>query len=197
MVSISRRNQRSIFVASWTASTLVPCAAARARSRSDRPGRSRQSSRSASSRPDRSGACRAPASEEPSRRPAGRCGRSPSPRRPTSCGWRASGRRRETSRSESRPLHDHVVDRRLKACRRDPGDVVVISSRRYPTASRAAIFAIGKPVALDASAEERDTRGFISITRSHPSRDSQRLHVGPAGLDADRADHRDSLVRSC
>ncbi len=36
-------------------------------------------------------------------------------------------------------------------------------------ASRAAIFAIGKPVALDASAEERDTRGFISMTISRPS----------------------------
>ena len=29
--------------------------------------------------------------------------------------------------------------------------------------------AIGKPVALEASAEERDTRGFISITTSRPS----------------------------
>ncbi len=33
----------------------------------------------------------------------------------------------------------------------------------------AAIFAIGKPVAFDASAEDRDTRGFISITTSRPS----------------------------
>ena len=39
-----------------------------------------------------------------------------------------------------------------------------ISSRVYPTASRAAILAIGKPVALDARADERLTRGFISIT---------------------------------
>ena len=29
--------------------------------------------------------------------------------------------------------------------------------------------AIGNPVALDASADERDTRGFISITSSSPS----------------------------
>ena len=36
-------------------------------------------------------------------------------------------------------------------------------------ASLAAIFAIGKPVALDASAEVRDTRGFISITIIRPS----------------------------
>ena len=34
----------------------------------------------------------------------------------------------------------------------------------------AAILAIGKPVAFDASAEDRETRGFISITTSRPSR---------------------------
>jgi hypothetical protein len=33
----------------------------------------------------------------------------------------------------------------------------------------AAILAIGKPVALEASAEERDTRGFISMTIMRPS----------------------------
>jgi hypothetical protein len=38
------------------------------------------------------------------------------------------------------------------------------SSSVYPTASFAAIFAIGKPVAFDAKADERETRGFISIT---------------------------------
>src|SRR6478735_6040357 len=43
-----------------------------------------------------------------------------------------------------------------------------ISSRRYPMASFAAIFAIGKPVALDASADERETRGFISMTMMRP-----------------------------
>ena len=43
-----------------------------------------------------------------------------------------------------------------------------ISSRRYPIASFAAILAIGNPVALDASADERDTRGFISITMMRP-----------------------------
>ena len=35
-------------------------------------------------------------------------------------------------------------------------------------ASRAAILAIGKPVAFEASAEDRDTRGFISITTIRP-----------------------------
>src|SRR6266508_3738987 len=42
------------------------------------------------------------------------------------------------------------------------------SSNVYPTASFAAIFAMGKPVALEASAEERDTRGFISMTTRRP-----------------------------
>ncbi len=35
-------------------------------------------------------------------------------------------------------------------------------------ATLAAIFAIGKPVAFDASALERETRGFISITTMRP-----------------------------
>ncbi len=43
-----------------------------------------------------------------------------------------------------------------------------ISSSVYPTANLAAILAIGKPVAFDASAELRDTRGFISITTCWP-----------------------------
>ena len=43
-----------------------------------------------------------------------------------------------------------------------------ISSSVSPAASRVAIFAIGKPVALLARAEERETRGFISITRISP-----------------------------
>jgi hypothetical protein len=43
-----------------------------------------------------------------------------------------------------------------------------ISSRVMPTASLAAIFAMGKPVALLASAELRETRGFISITVMRP-----------------------------
>gem|GEM_PF-5595389 len=39
---------------------------------------------------------------------------------------------------------------------------------RQPTASLAAILAIGKPVALLARADERLTRGFISITIIRP-----------------------------
>ena len=38
------------------------------------------------------------------------------------------------------------------------------SSSVYPTASLAAILAMGNPVALDARADERLTRGFISTT---------------------------------
>ena len=44
-----------------------------------------------------------------------------------------------------------------------------IPSSVQPTASLAAILAMGKPVALEASAEERDTRGFISMIISSPS----------------------------
>ena len=43
------------------------------------------------------------------------------------------------------------------------------SESRKPTASFAPTRAIGKPVALEASAEERETRGFISTTSSSPS----------------------------
>ncbi len=43
------------------------------------------------------------------------------------------------------------------------------SSRVNPTASFAAIFAIGYPVAFDARALERETRGFISMTSTRPS----------------------------
>ena len=43
-----------------------------------------------------------------------------------------------------------------------------ISSNEYPIANLVAIFAIGKPVAFEASALLRDTRGFISITTIRP-----------------------------
>ncbi len=45
----------------------------------------------------------------------------------------------------------------------------VRSSSRRPRATLAASRAIGKPVAFEARAEERDTRGFISITTKRPS----------------------------
>ena len=43
------------------------------------------------------------------------------------------------------------------------------SSRRYPTASFAPTRAMGNPVAFEASAEERLTRGFISTMSISPS----------------------------
>ncbi len=43
------------------------------------------------------------------------------------------------------------------------------SSREYPTANLAAIFAIGKPVAFEARADDLDTLGFISMTTIRPS----------------------------
>ena len=44
-----------------------------------------------------------------------------------------------------------------------------ISSNVYPIANFVAILAMGKPVALDAKADERETLGFISITIIRPS----------------------------
>ena len=62
-------------------------------------------------------------------------------------------------------------------------------------ASFAAILAIGKPVALDASALDRETRGFISMTTSRPVvRVDGELDVAAAGVDADRAQHVDADV---
>ena len=46
-----------------------------------------------------------------------------------------------------------------------PVTVLVISSRRRPIAIFAATRAIGYPVAFDASADERETRGLTSMTR--------------------------------
>ena len=42
------------------------------------------------------------------------------------------------------------------------------SSKVNPTANFAAILAIGKPVALDAKADDLETLGFISITTISP-----------------------------
>ena len=43
------------------------------------------------------------------------------------------------------------------------------SSNVYPIANFAAPLAIGKPVALEAKADDLDTLGFISITYTSPS----------------------------
>ena len=55
--------------------------------------------------------------------------------------------------------------------------------------------AIGKPVALDASADERDTRGFISMTIISPSAGfTANWMLQPARVHADLADDRDGGV---
>ena len=46
-----------------------------------------------------------------------------------------------------------------------PVTVFVISSSRSPMAIFAATRAIGYPVAFDARADDRETRGFTSMTR--------------------------------
>ena len=54
---------------------------------------------------------------------------------------------------------------------------------------------MGKPVALEASAEERDTRGFISMmTRRPVGRVHRELHVGAAGLHPDPAQAGEGVV---
>ena len=59
----------------------------------------------------------------------------------------------------------------------------------------AAILAIGNPVALEARADDRETRGFISMTMIRPStRVDRELDVAAAGVDADLADDGDADV---
>ena len=71
---------------------------------------------------------------------------------------------------EARDLGDDVVDGRLERGRRGAaGDVVLELVQRVADGELAATLAMGKPVALEASAEERDTRGFISMTTRRPS----------------------------
>ena len=55
--------------------------------------------------------------------------------------------------------------------------------------------AIGKPVAFEASADERETLGFISMTGGSPvARVHGELDVRAAGLDADAPDAREGVV---
>jgi len=62
-------------------------------------------------------------------------------------------------------------------------------------ASLAATFAIGNPVAFDASADERDTRGFISITSNRPScGETANCTFEPPVVDADLTQHGDRSV---
>src|SRR4029453_15365165 len=62
-------------------------------------------------------------------------------------------------------------------------------------ASLAAIFAMGKPVALEARADERDTRGFISMTTMRPSSGfPANWRFTPPRLRPDLADDGDGRV---
>ena len=67
-------------------------------------------------------------------------------------------------------VHGSMHD--AEAPRRGQGPHWVMSlgiwSSVKPMASLVAILAMGKPVALDASAEERETRGFISMITIRP-----------------------------
>ena len=70
-----------------------------------------------------------------------------------------------------------------------------ISSSVYAESQLVAILAIGKPVALDARAEERLTRGFISMTMMRPGvRVHGELDVAAARVDAHAADDGDADV---
>ena len=74
------------------------------------------------------------------------------------------------------------------------GDVVLQSSSGSRSTSLAAILAIGKPVALDARADERDTR--VHFDHDHPAvvRVDRELDVRTAGFHADFAQDGDGGV---
>jgi hypothetical protein len=76
---------------------------------------------------------------------------------------------REFLEGEAGDLDHDIIEHRLERGGRGPGDVVgqlvepVPDRRPWCRSGR-----WGKPVALEASADERDTRGFISITSCSP-----------------------------
>jgi hypothetical protein len=79
---------------------------------------------------------------------------------------------REFLEGEARHLGHHVVDRRLEGSRsRAAGDVVLELVEGVADCELRRDFAMGKPVAFEASAEERDTRGFISMMTMRRRRD--------------------------
>jgi hypothetical protein len=65
----------------------------------------------------------------------------------------------------------------------------------YPKANLVAIFAIGYPVALDANAEERDTRGLISIATISSFRQAKRqtAHYNLPQV-SDATHHQNSII---
>ena len=120
---------------------------------------------STSSNPVRPGFHRAPAPFAGFR---GWCGRWPWPRPPISCGGQVRLGAGEFLEGEFRDLGDDIVDGRLEAGGRDLGDVVVELVERVADGELGGDLGDGKPVAFEASAEERETRGFISITTMRP-----------------------------
>jgi hypothetical protein len=86
---------------------------------------------------------------------------------------------------EARPLDDDVVDDRLEGGAR-ARDVVLELVERVADGELRRDLRDGVAGGLDASALERDTRGFISMTWTRPSSGLDReLHVRAARLDAD------------
>ena len=65
-------------------------------------------------------------------------------------------------------LGDDIINRRLEVGRRYLGDVICQLIKVIAHGQLGRDLAMGKPVALDAKAEERETRGFISITTWRP-----------------------------
>ena len=101
----------------------------------------------------------------------------------------------ELLEGEARPLDDDVVDRRLEAGGRGAGDVVV--DLIEAVADGQARGDLGDREAGGLGGE----RGGARDARVHLDHEDlvgvgvdRELHVGAAGLDADRADHRDRLV---
>jgi len=77
---------------------------------------------------------------------------------------------REFFEGEARDLGDHVVDGRLEGGGHGAfGDVVLQLVERVADGEPRRDLGDRKPVALEARAEERETRGFISITTIRPS----------------------------
>ena len=72
---------------------------------------------------------------------------------------------RELVERPARDLDDAVVERGLEGGLRHAGDGIgAARASLWPSAILVAILAIGYPVALLASAEERETRGLTSMT---------------------------------
>jgi len=110
-----------------------------------------------------------------------------------SSAWSASVGLREFLEREPRHLHHHVVNRRLEARGGLAGDVVFDFVEQI-TDSELRRFRDGKPVALDASAELRLTRGFISMMTMLRYPGSRRTGCWSRRFDAHGADHGETLV---